>query len=180
MRATSRGPRRPRGGSPALHRRLRLDAGLRELSLGEFEGAHSDDVLAAAPGFLVDPDAALPGGESIRDVDAGRDRPSTGSWPATTATTWSSSRTADLVYSRGALGFDPSTANATYRVASSLTGGSSGGPWFTPFSAGSGTMMSVNSYGYSGVTAMHGPKLNAETQAMFNTAASATTNTIVP
>ena len=86
----------------------------------------------------------------------------------------------DLVYSRGSLGFDPNTANATYRVGSSLTGGSSGGPWFTPFSAGSGTMMSVNSYGYSGVTAMHGPKLNAETQSMFNTAASATTNTIVP
>jgi hypothetical protein len=41
-------------------------------------------------------------------------------------------------------------------------------------------MVSVNSYGYSGITAMHGPKLNAETQTMFNTAASATGNTIVP
>jgi hypothetical protein len=61
-----------------------------------------------------------------------------------------------------------------------MTGGSSGGPWFAPFSAGSGTMVSVNSYGYSGVTAMQGPKLNAETQTMFNTAASVTGNTIVP
>jgi hypothetical protein len=86
----------------------------------------------------------------------------------------------DLVYSRGPLGFDPSTANATYRVASNLTGGSSGGPWFAPFSAGSGTMVSVNSYGYSGITAMQGPKLNAETQTMFTTAASANANTIVP
>jgi|GEM_PF-143059 len=51
------------GGRP-----VRLHAGLRELALGEFEGAHADDVLAAAPGFLVDPDARLPGGESIRMV----------------------------------------------------------------------------------------------------------------
>ena len=86
----------------------------------------------------------------------------------------------DLVYSRGALGFDPSTANATYRVGSNMTGGSSGGPWFAPFSAGSGTMISVNSYGYSGITAMHGPKLNAETESMFAEAESATANIIVP
>jgi len=85
----------------------------------------------------------------------------------------------DLVYCRGPLGFDPSVADATYRVGCNMTGGSSGGPWFSPFSAGSGTMMSVNSYGYSGITAMHGPKLNAETQSMFTTAASATTDTIV-
>jgi hypothetical protein len=85
----------------------------------------------------------------------------------------------DLVYCRGPLGFDPSTANTTYRVDCNMTGGSSGGPWFSPFGAGSGTMMSVNSYGYSGITAMHGPKLNAETQTMFTTAASANTNTIV-
>jgi broad specificity phosphatase PhoE len=49
-------------------RRVRLHAGLRELALGDFEGAHADEVLAVAPGFLIDPDAALPGGESIRDV----------------------------------------------------------------------------------------------------------------
>ena len=85
----------------------------------------------------------------------------------------------DLVYCRGALGFDPNMSNATYRVGCNMTGGSSGGPWFTPFGAGSGTMVSVNSYGYSGVTAMHGPKLNAETQSMFSAAGSATTNTIV-
>jgi hypothetical protein len=86
----------------------------------------------------------------------------------------------DLVYSRGPLGFDANTANATYRVASNMTGGSSGGPWFTPFAAGSGTMMSVNSYGYSGTTAMYGPKLNTETASMFSTAATANANTIVP
>jgi hypothetical protein len=87
----------------------------------------------------------------------------------------------DLVYCRGPLGFDSLVNNATYRVACNMTGGSSGGPWFTPFSqsTGSGTIMSVNSYGYSGVTAMYGPKLNSETQTMFGVAGTATTNTIV-
>lgn len=85
----------------------------------------------------------------------------------------------DLVYCRGSLGFDPYIANATYRVGCNMNGGSSGGPWFTPFSGGSGTMMSVNSYGYSGVTAMHGPKLNAETASMFSAAATVTTNTVI-
>ena len=51
-----------------------------------------------------------------------------------------------------------------------MTGGSSGGPWFSGFSNGAGTLMSVNSYGYSGVVAMHGPKLNAETANMFASA----------
>jgi hypothetical protein len=86
----------------------------------------------------------------------------------------------DLVYCRGPLGFDAYTSNATYRVGCNMTGGASGGPWFAPFAAGAGTMVSVNSYGYSGLTAMHGPKLNAEAQSMFTTAASANTNTIVP
>lgn len=85
----------------------------------------------------------------------------------------------DLVYCRGPLGFDPYSGNVTYRVGCNMTGGSSGGPWFTPFGGGSGTMISVNSYGYSGVTAMHGPKLNAETASMFTAAATATSNTII-
>jgi broad specificity phosphatase PhoE len=49
-------------------REVRLHGALRELSLGELEGAHVDDILDAAPGFLIDPDAALPGGDSIREV----------------------------------------------------------------------------------------------------------------
>jgi alpha-ribazole phosphatase len=51
-------------------RPVRLHAELRELSLGDYEGRHADDVLAVAPGFLIDPDATLPGGESLRDVGA--------------------------------------------------------------------------------------------------------------
>jgi probable phosphoglycerate mutase len=52
----------------AGERQVRLHAGLRELSLGSLEGAHEDEILAAAPGFLLDPDAKLPEGESIREV----------------------------------------------------------------------------------------------------------------
>ena len=75
----------------------------------------------------------------------------------------------DLVYSRGPLGTDPWNSNLTYQVASQMTGGASGGPWLQGFNAasGSGTIKSVTSYGYSGVKALFGPKLNAETEAMF-------------
>jgi hypothetical protein len=86
----------------------------------------------------------------------------------------------DLVYCRGPLGFDSNISNATYRVACNMTGGSSGGPWFSAFSSGSGTIISLNSYGYSGVTAMFGPKLDANTASLFNVAGTATANTIVP
>lgn len=87
----------------------------------------------------------------------------------------------DLVYSRGPLGSDPYNGNLTYRVASDQTGGSSGGPWFVNFSdtAGTGTIMSLNSHGYNGVTAMHGPKFNADTQALYNEALTAVKDTIV-
>lgn len=76
---------------------------------------------------------------------------------------------ADLVYSRGTLGYDARVDDQTYRVGSSMTGGSSGGPWFQNFDAtsGNGTIMSVTSYGYSGVKALFGPKLNQETADML-------------
>jgi len=84
----------------------------------------------------------------------------------------------DLIYSRGPLGTDPTMGGATYRVSSNQTGGSSGGPWFSDFSSrsGQGTMFSVNSYGYTGVTAMHGPKFTRETEDMFNAAKTAEEN----
>ena len=85
----------------------------------------------------------------------------------------------DLVYCRGPLGFDTLASSLTYRVSCNMTGGSSGGPWLAPFSGGSGTLVSVNSYGYSGITAMHGPKLNAKTEALFTAAGTAAGNTIV-
>lgn len=89
----------------------------------------------------------------------------------------------DLIYSEGLLGTDPLNNNLTYRVTSTMTGGSSGGPWFSPIDAntGVGTMMSLNSYGYTGISAMHGPFFNDTTQALFTTAASNSTtkNTVV-
>lgn len=94
----------------------------------------------------------------------------------------------DLVYCKGPIGTDPYNANLTYRLGCNMTGGSSGGPWFSPFyesavsdpPAGTGTLVSVNSYGYSGVKAMHGPVFNGNTQAVFNAARIATQNTVVP
>lgn len=41
--------------------------GLRELSLGNFDGASVRALFAACPGFMTDPDAALPGGETPRE-----------------------------------------------------------------------------------------------------------------
>lgn len=51
-------------------RPLRLDPRLREISLGDLDGAHTREVFAAAPRWLADPDAVLPGGESLNTVVA--------------------------------------------------------------------------------------------------------------
>jgi hypothetical protein len=75
----------------------------------------------------------------------------------------------DLVYCKGPTVNDPNGA-ATWGVACDMTGGSSGGPWLW----GSGTInpavyttatkvTSLNSYGYSGLTYMFGPKFNPAT-----------------
>lgn len=87
----------------------------------------------------------------------------------------------DLVYCAGPAFLDPYNGAQTYGLTCDMTGGSSGGPWFSPFDegAGAGTLRSVNSYGYSGVRAMHGPRFDAKTQAVVTTANGATTNTIV-
>ena len=41
-----------------------------------------------------------------------------------------------------------------------LSGGSSGGPWVQPFTNGNGTIISVNSWGYTNQPGMAGPKLS--------------------
>lgn len=80
----------------------------------------------------------------------------------------------DLIYCQGGIFFDPYNGDDTYGMPCNMTGGSSGGPWFTGFdvTGNTGTLSSLNSYGYSGITAMHGPKFNANTQATFNAASS--------
>ncbi len=88
----------------------------------------------------------------------------------------------ELVYCAGSLGTDFFNFGRTYRLGCDMTGGSSGGPWLTGFASdgNSGTLSSVNSYTYSGITAMYGPKFNSRTQAAYTAATTATGNNIVP
>jgi len=70
-----------------------------------------------------------------------------------------------------------STNNATWGMGCDMTGGASGGPWFENLSESNGTggtLSSLNSYGYSGIRNMYGPKFNANTQATYNAAAGTT------
>ncbi len=87
----------------------------------------------------------------------------------------------DLTYCAGKVGFDRRLANLTYELRCDMTGGSSGGPWFVGFddTSGSGTVTSLNSYGYLGKTAMYGPKFNATTNAVYDAAVVTDTTTPV-
>jgi hypothetical protein len=88
----------------------------------------------------------------------------------------------DLVYCAGNIFTDTMNQNLTWGMPCGMTGGSSGGPWLSGFdeSTGSGTLSSLNSYGYSGVKNMYGPKFNSDTADVYNAADSANANTIVP
>ncbi len=88
----------------------------------------------------------------------------------------------DLTYCAGPISQDSLNQNLTWGMSCDMTGGASGGPWLTSFdeSTGSGTLSSLNSYGYSGIKVMYGPKFNTSTQAVYTAADGATTNTIVP
>jgi hypothetical protein len=89
----------------------------------------------------------------------------------------------DLTYCAGATFNDAANGNATWGVACNMTGGSSGGPWLGGFNEGNGTgtLTSLNSYGYGGQAVMYGPKFNAATQLVVTEANKSTTtsNTIV-
>ena len=86
----------------------------------------------------------------------------------------------DLIYCSNTIDGDPYNDNDTYRLDQCrMTGGSSGGPWFSGFENGSGTLISVNSYGYTGVHAMHGPFFNSETAVTYNAALTTDTDTTV-
>jgi V8-like Glu-specific endopeptidase len=88
----------------------------------------------------------------------------------------------DLTYCAGPISPDSLNGNLTWGLSCDMTGGSSGGPWVAGLNAsnGRGTISSLNSYGYSGIRAMYGPKFNASTQSVYNAANGATSNTIVP
>jgi hypothetical protein len=97
--------------------------------------------------------------------------PASGKYKGNTLT-WCAGNTITDVYN----------ANLTWGVGCDMTGGSSGGPWFRDLNEGTGnggTLSSLNSYGYSGIRNMYGPKFDATTQAVYNTANSATSSTVV-
>jgi V8-like Glu-specific endopeptidase len=78
----------------------------------------------------------------------------------------------DLTYCKGSTINDPNGVG-TWGMACNMTGGSSGGPWLvgtTNPADGSGQLSSVNSYGYSGLTYMFGPRFNAETTTVLGDA----------
>lgn len=88
-------------------------------------------------------------------------------------------RGSDLTYCRGPIGTDTYTGNSTWSIACDMTGGSSGGPWVAtndPTKYAGTVLSSLNSYGYSGVKNMYGPKFNSTTQAVFSAADSGTLN----
>ncbi len=87
----------------------------------------------------------------------------------------------DLTYCAGPIFEDSNNQDLTWGMACGMTGGSSGGPWLSTFSetTGSGTLSSVNSYGYSGVRNMYGPKFGSTTQSVHSAADTATGNTVV-
>jgi len=82
----------------------------------------------------------------------------------------------DLVYCAGPLRNDPYGAK-TWGMACNMTGGSSGGPWIAD-STNPGTIegrvASLNSYGYSGLTVMFGPRFTSDTVAVQQSAISGT------
>jgi hypothetical protein len=91
----------------------------------------------------------------------------------------------DLSWCAGNPAYDVKERNdatkATWGVACDMTGGSSGGPWFSGLTesganAGNGgTVVSLNSYGYSGVKNMYGPNFNTQTSGTLNSAQTDTT-----
>jgi hypothetical protein len=86
----------------------------------------------------------------------------------------------DLVYCAGAIVEDAGTSNLTWGMPCNMTGGSSGGPWLSNFEAGTTTLSSVNSYGYSGQSVMYGPKFNTRTSDTYTAAKTATASRTVP
>ena len=91
----------------------------------------------------------------------------------------------DLTYCSGSIFTDAGTSDLTWGMVCGMTGGSSGGPWFDNYNAANQTnwtLASLNSYGYSGVKNMYGPKFNTETNATYSAARTDSTvgNTQVP
>jgi hypothetical protein len=75
----------------------------------------------------------------------------------------------DLIYCAGSTIDDPNGVG-TWGMACNMNGGSSGGGWLWGTNSpqdGSGSLSSVNSYGYSGLTYMFGPRFTAATSTVM-------------
>jgi hypothetical protein len=75
----------------------------------------------------------------------------------------------DLIYCAGSTIDDPNGVG-TWGMACNMNGGSSGGGWLwgtTNPGDGSGSLSSVNSYGYSGLTYMFGPRFTTATSTVL-------------
>ncbi|MFE0173333.1 trypsin-like serine peptidase [Streptomyces sp. NPDC059002] len=78
-----------------------------------------------------------------------------------------------LIYCSGTAGRDPLGMTKDHGLGCNMTGGSSGGPWFTSFneSAGTGLQASVNSFGYTFLpNRMFGPYFGNEAKAVYDKA----------
>ena len=79
----------------------------------------------------------------------------------------------DLTWCAGAVKQDQFLPGATWGIACGMTGGSSGGPWFEGLNettGAGGSLSSLNSYGYSGIKDMYGPRFNSDTNAVYQAA----------
>jgi len=89
----------------------------------------------------------------------------------------------DLVYCSGPTVADGWGGSTDSGLKCDMTGGSSGGGWFSPFDegTGAGTLVSVNSFKYRGgpyAKNMFGPLFDSDTEATYKAAQMATSNTI--
>lgn len=87
-----------------------------------------------------------------------------------------------LVYCAGDTVADPYGSSTDWGLNCDMTGGSSGGPWFANFdpATGRGTLTSVNSFKYRGLSAyMFGPYFDVYGAKTYTGALAATTNTLV-
>jgi V8-like Glu-specific endopeptidase len=77
-----------------------------------------------------------------------------------------------LTYCSGTTTNDTRGGTDDLRLACNMTGGSSGGPWFQGFSNGTGTQISLNSFGYRGEkNAMYGPIFGATVRNLYTATA---------
>lgn len=78
----------------------------------------------------------------------------------------------DLTYCAGTVFADTYYGSGDLGMTCDMTGGSSGGPWFYEFNGSTGTLNSVNSFGYRGVKdVMWGPYFGAVAQDLYTSVA---------